>query len=314
MNIKTFMIIVLGSACITQYTHAHEDAALTSDEIALVAPEEVNNLSEHIDIGSQKYLIDTIKVVLYTEESADIITQSDVDRRGLDGSYRSQDDVVLERLMFQDAMKFKIIPDESVVDKHLKAVQRENNLTHDQLKDVFKSAGYTYEEGRQQFTVMTTVNSVLDFRIRSRLIIPERDVMEYHEANPIVEPAAYFLERAVVSFTDSKSELEKKLQKFATTHKGFPDIIWSRPFWISHTDLAEEKMFLAFMTVGQISMPEEVEDGFEVYRLRDRKKEQVASLEERYRDIADTLRRPLYEKLMNEYRDTLYASASIVYL
>lgn len=71
------------------------------------------------------YLVDSIKAVVYSEDGTEVVTKSDIDRPGLDGSFRTLDDVVLERLMYLDAKRFKILPDEDTIDKHLKAVQRE---------------------------------------------------------------------------------------------------------------------------------------------------------------------------------------------
>ena len=92
--------------------------------------------------------IDTIQAVVFGQGGAQVITRSDVTRPSLSGAPQSLDDLIFERLVFLDAQKYKIVPDEDAVDKYLALVQKENNLTLDQLKEVFASAGYSYEEGR----------------------------------------------------------------------------------------------------------------------------------------------------------------------
>ena len=78
-------------------------------------------------------------------------------------------------------------------------VQREHNLTIDQVKDMFASSGYTFEEGKQQLNILQSVNQMLDFKIRSHLIVPEREITKYYQAHKdeVRIPAQYCLERAL---------------------------------------------------------------------------------------------------------------------
>jgi hypothetical protein len=202
-----------------------------------------------------------------------------------------------------------------MIDKHLKSVQRENNLTLDQLKAVFKSAGYTYEEGREQFGIMTTINSVLDYKIRSRLMIPERELRAYYDENPVKYPESCLLERTVVTVSadDDREEMRERVAAFARTGKGFADVTWSAPFWVEINDLAEEKQCIADLNAGEMSAPFELEDGFEVFRVKDKRINCLVSLEDRTREISDALRRPRYERLMTEYKQSLFDAAAIVY-
>ncbi len=261
------------------------------------------------------FRLDGIKAIIYTEGDTHIITESDLARLSLDGGEKKLEEEIFREIAYERAKQRKMLPDEEAIDKHLKTVQRENNLTPEQLKAIFSSAGYTYEEGRNEFTVMTAVNSLLDFEIRSRLIVPEKDVLAYYHAHPEQRPASYQLERTVVAIPEgvSKDDFRQELEVFARTQKGFKDIVWSKPFWIAHPDLAEDKMFIATMKVGGISMPVEIEGGFELFKLKNAKQEHNAPLEERYQEIAAILRKPRYDALMKEYRKSLFDSASIIY-
>ena len=53
---------------------------------------------------------------------------------------------------------------------------------------------------------------------------------------------------------------------------------------------------------------------FELLRLIEKAPEHNKTLDERYRDIVDILRRPKYEELMQKYRDQLMKQVSIIYL
>ncbi|PKN03385.1 hypothetical protein CVU75_02490 [Candidatus Dependentiae bacterium HGW-Dependentiae-1] len=257
------------------------------------------------------YTVDDIVVVIYAQEGTEIITQSDLDRPTLEGAPRTLDETIFERLLFLDAKKYKMIADEDAIDKHLATVQRQNNMTLDELKAVFKASGYTYEEGREQFGIMYAVNQVIDFKIRSRLIVPEKDVLAYYNANPVMLEPSYQVARAVIPYgkAASKDELRKELATF----KGV-GISWEEPFWVNQGDLAESKRFVMGMPVGAVSEPQEIDAGYELIKLVDKKGDRLAPLEERYREIVDILRKPKYDEVMADYKKTLFDSSSIVYL
>ncbi len=67
------------------------------------------------------------------------------------------------------------------------------------------------------------------------------------------------------------------------------------------------------MEQGDISLPQEVAGGFEMFKLVEKTPETVKSLDDSYRDIVDILRRPKYEELMEKYKTALMKNASVVY-
>ena len=261
-------------------------------------------------------LLDSVQAIVYGVEGTEIITKSDVDRPSLEGKPRSLDDLILERLMYLDAKKFKMQLDEEAIDKHLSSIQRENNLSFNDLKEIFRSAGYTYEEGREQLGMMSAVNSIVDFKIRSRLIVPEKDVIAYYNDHPQKLEALYQLQRGVVPFssTKTKSALKSDVSSYLQTGVGFINIQWSAPFWIDASEIAEDKQFIFSLVPGQVSQPQEVGDGFELFKLVEKKEERLVTIEERYREIAEILRRPRLEQLLEEYKKNLFETASILYL
>lgn len=263
-----------------------------------------------------KVHLDGIKSVVFGKESTTIITASDLKRPGLDGSLRTLDELELEALMYQDATAKKMLPDEDAIDRHLNTVRKENNdMSLDQLKQVFKSAGYTYAEGREQFKIMTAVNSILDFMIRSRLLVPEKEVRAYYDANPIYEDETYRIERAFVPFSSSMAsdELYNQLVSYAQTGTQLSCLVeWAPPFWVTINDLAQDKKFITQLAVDQISQPVEIAGGFELFRLKEKREHRLQPLEERYTEIANMLRKPRYEKLFEEYKTSLFGASSIV--
>ncbi len=257
--------------------------------------------------------IDTIQAVVFGQGGMQIITRSDVTRPSLSGMQQSLDDLIFERLVFLDAQKFKIVPDEDAVDKYLAIVQKENNLSLDQLKEVFASAGYSYEEGRQQFRILQTVNSMLGLKIHSQVIVPRAQVEEYYNQNPVVQEAEYHLQYGFMPYASEKRKAqEKALRYMARTGKEVRNMQWNDPFWVKQSEIADDKEFLFSMNAGDISQPMDRNDGYEIYRLVDKRDEHIPSLDERYHEIADILRRPVFEDLMEKYKKSLFDSVSIL--
>lgn len=264
--------------------------------------------------ASNLVLLDQIEVVVYGQD-VEIITKSDIDRPSLGGGFRTKEDIIFERQVLLDAKKHHIPQDEDAIDAYLAQMQREYNLSPEQLEEIFTSAGYTIEEGREQLQMMQTVNTMLDMKIRSNLIVPRKDVEEYYKNHPTIIEATYTLQRAFVP-QSAKMSADKQydiLVKYAQKGTGASGIVWSDTFVINHSDIAASKHFIYDMEPGQISLPQEIKGGFEMFKLVNKTPETIKSLDESYREIVDILRRPKYEELMQKYRESLIKNASVVY-
>ena len=261
-------------------------------------------------------LVDKIQAVVFAQDGTKIITQSETNRTSLDGRVRTLEDLVNEMLMILDAQKFKMVADDQMIDRHLAAVQRENNLSLEDLKQIFKASGYTFEEGREQFGMISVINQLLDFKIRSRLIVPEKDVVAYYNAHPQEIDAQYEVEYAVIPYDHAlnKDEQLQELEHLLKTKSFEKHISWQAPYWIEENELAEDKKFITQLAVGQVSKPTQGSEGFELFRLKAKKERHNKSLDDRYREISEFLRKPRYEQLLNEYKEQLRANSAVLYL
>jgi len=273
-------------------------------------------VAEEVEVfdTSNLILLDQIEVVVYGQD-VEIITKSDIDRPSLGGGFRTKEDLVFEREVLLDAKKHNLPQDEESIDAYLAQIQREHNLSAEELEQIFTSSGYTIEEGREQLQMMQTINMMLDVKIRSNLIVPRREVEEYYRNNPTIIEATYSLERAFVpqSTKVSSDKQYTVLVRYSETGKGVAGVVWSEPFTINHSDIAESKQFIYMMEPGQISLPHLVNGGFELFRLVEKTPQTVKTLEESYREITDILRRPKYEELMEKYNQMLSKNTSVVY-
>lgn len=274
-----------------------------------------DDIEQKDELPADAYLVDKINAIVFAQEGQQLITKSDSERLSLEGKPRTLDELILEKLMYLDGLRFKMQADDETIDKHLALIQRENKMTLEDLKKVFQSAGYSYEEGRQQFGMISVINQLLDFKIRSRLIVPEKEVVAYYNAHPEKQEATFYIQRALIYYSEAKTKQaqQEEIELFVTENKGLLKIDWQDPFWVNAGDLAESKKFITFMEQGSISMPQRTPEGFELIKLVEKKAEHMRSLDDRYREISDILRKPRYENLFSDYKNQLFDGASILY-
>ena len=260
--------------------------------------------------------LDKTLVVIFGHEDKYVITQSDLRKLNLEGTSRTLEQLIFEKLMYDEAVKHHWTPERERIEKQLEELAAHNHMTMEQFKQLLASVGYTYEEAVEQYGIIVAINQLISIRITSRLIVPEREVRADWEANPEMEEASYYLERALVPYSIkmARKDQKKQLEEYARTGKGVKGILWSDPFWIAASEIAAEKEFILKLQENETSMPHESENGFELFKLKRKKPEHLRTLEERYREIADKLRKPKYEELMKDYKKELLANAFILYL
>lgn len=256
----------------------------------------------------KKVLINKIEAVVVGPEGSDIIDTFDVQRPGIDGRVRTLNDRIREREMYQDAKTMKLV-DKEQVQKQLKAVQKENNLTEDALKNIFKSGGYTYEEGLEQFEMMTAVNQITGFKVASKMIIPEKDVIAYCNEHPEMLEAEYELSFASIPLYQASSakELKQKL-----TQKQL-SIAWDEPFWIKKSEIAAEKKAIHALTKGQVYVSKGA-SGYELIKLIDKKEERPVPVKDRYAEVERALQPVKYQQLFQSYLQELDDKMAVIRL
>jgi parvulin-like peptidyl-prolyl isomerase len=263
------------------------------------------------------FMVDAMQAVVFSSDEPQIITWSDVTRPSLTGEQRNLEDLIFERAVYMDAHKYHIAQtiDEDAVDKYLAMIQKQNNMSPDELKTVFTSAGYTYEEGREQLKRLQTVNTMLDFKIRSQVVVPRTAVEQYYREHPRVTEARATVQRGFIPYEKERLDDQKKaLEYMAQTGKVMKGIQWDDPFSVSESEIADDKAFIFALKKGEISHAKDIGIGFEVFRVQDSSPRTESSLEERYQEIADTLRKPIFDELMEKYKKGLMESTSVLYL
>lgn len=257
--------------------------------------------------------LDEIKVVLISGENTEIITKSDIERPGITGEIRELDDLILELIIYLDAQKHKIVPDDQAIDEYLASLQRESNLTQAQLTEIFASAGYTFAEGRGLLRRIQAVNTMIDFKVRSNLIVPRKDVEAYYDEHPEYIEERYAIVRAELPILKNVKKEREKVEVAIKEKKSFDKMVtWSEPFWIKKSSIAEEKKGITKLEANEVLLAGQEDGFFELFKLVGKEDRRLRTLEERYHDIAKLLQKPRFEELLKKYKESLFESITII--
>ena len=268
-----------------------------------------------VSVPPTAILVDTTLAVIFSPGGTEVITQSDIAKLTLAGAPQSLEDKVFESLVLLDAKKFNISPSDDAVDRYLAMVQKENNLTREQLKEVATSAGLTYDEMREKFREMQIINSMMDYKVKSKMIIPQAQIDEYHCTHPIIQEAKATLQRGFIPRDEKRSDDQQKALKYmAKSGKPIKNTQWDKPFSVIESEMAEDKAHLFNLKPRQISVAQPTPMGYEVFRMIELSDRKETPLEERQQEIMNALQRPLFEQLLNDYKKSLSEGASVLYL
>lgn len=260
-------------------------------------------------------IIDTIKAVVASPFGTEIITQSDIDRPTLSGEMRTFDALLFEKALLLDAKKHQIVADDDMVSAYIKQIQHDNNITSEQVADLFTSGGYTYEEGFEQMRNMQSINTMLQMKVSAEVTIARREVEAFYHQNPVYTNETFTLQRTVVPFAkDITTEEQKNILQDRIKRRKRAGFVWSNPFTINADDIAIDKQFIRTMNVQDISMPKAVTGGFELFHLIKKEEKRLLSLDERYIDIVQTLQKPKYQSVLNTYKNEVVEKVFVVRL
>ena len=258
--------------------------------------------------------VDGIKAVFRGSQGPDLVFSSELERSKLDGTPTTLPEIISDLALAQEAKKYHLWPTPDEVDKQLRALGDVNKKTVKEFEDLLITIGYTPQEGRNAFAQISATNSLIGFKITANLIVPEADVIAYHNDHPQIEPAAYYISYALIPLVPDKTLAEQndELVKLLSSDSK-QSIQWQSPFWIMHDALAADKQFITQLTPGQIASPLQTERGFELFKLIEKRAERRKTLDECYNAIVTLLRKPKYTELLTNFQKNLLDSASITY-
>ncbi len=272
---------------------------------------------------SERFLIDEIVCTVYGPERTQIFCASDRERAEMGGGNQQSGSnfdktmgQVVNELIYQDALRYKVPIDDSVIHTYIDSVRRQQGWSLEDITAVFKASGYySFQDGFEQLRIMYAVNAMIDGKIKQSLVVTEAEVIAYYNEHPVFEEESYKIQVGLIPFNKKQSIKDQitAIKEYIKTAKGNIVITWNTPFWLKKSEMAEQLYSLMTMNPGDISEPQQVSEGFEVYKLLKKKPTTLIPLKKRYREIVELLRKPKFEKLYENYKKSLVDSASIVY-
>lgn len=303
MNILLLLAVVVSSQSLLAHETMQTKKAHDQKSLSVTAQE------------SSIFTIDNVAIIIDGPERRHVICRSELERAGLDGRKQTPDELIMEELILQDALKLKI-PIEDYADRYISSIKKQHNITDKDVERIFEVAGLSVHEGRSKLQKMGANTTMVDLKVKARIFVPQHDIENYYNDNPIYKDAKYQIEVAFVPFFSPASEKQDEQYAYLLDqmdHGGL-DVIWGQPFWIKHGDIVDAMNFITVMNAGDISKPQRVVGGFEMYRLKDKKERKLVPIDKRFRIIIDTLREPKFKELFDGYVKELLAHASVVFV
>lgn len=248
------------------------------------------------------------------EKVSDItITTLEIDRPTIDGRKRSLEELIVDKLLFFEAVYFyRFVLPEDAIDKYINSIKEQHHISDEKLRAMFLEAGYTYQEAREQFAMGQSIDALLNFKIRSRVAVSEKEIREYYDNNPVYEDAAYRIKKGFIP-DGVLSESELAYPTVETMNN--PSINWSMGYWISEDEMNEDrKEMIRLVAENECTKPEEVTGGYEVTKVLAIRPRALKTFEERYKEIMMLLQEPQYYKMLAEFKKELLSKYEIVYL
>lgn len=275
----------------------------------------LSSIISAVSVASEQFLIDQILCTISLGNRTEIITQSDLDRPNLDGSPRTLEQLKFERAIVLNCHAMNMMPDDQAVQQGRAQTEKDNNLSHAEFDQLFMDIGYTPAEGMEELRRMMAMNTMIDFKVRSQLAVPRSEIEAFYAQNPEMVDASYELMQVTIPFSTKKNKDEQRamVNDFIAAGGTTKKLAWSEPFQVNHTDVATDKQFIYSMQPGEIRSVE-TPSGFLLFRLVKKNEAHAVPLEDRYDAIADQLRRPRYQQLMDEYKNDLFAMVNVVEL
>jgi parvulin-like peptidyl-prolyl isomerase len=256
------------------------------------------------NLFSEEIILDTIVSIVSSPVGTEIITQSDVDRPTLFGQYRTLEDCELEKAILLEAKKHHISVDDAMIEAYLQSIQQAYNITREEIQGMFRQAGYSEHEAREQLRSSQINNIILQREVYENISVSRQDIELYYLDNPDYEKTSYLVQRAVIIISSEESMNDIIAEN--------TQLNFSQPILLYEPDLSEQHQFVITMTEQEMRAILIDENTYEVIKLVEKNERRLKSLEERYDEIAVKVQKEQYETLFAQFKKRMIDSVSIV--
>jgi len=117
-----------------------------------------------------------------------------------------------KKLTDQEIEKAGITVGEPEIDSQVERIKEKNFMTDEQLRESLEKEGLTLEKYRQQMKKRIQRQRLLDYKVKSKLVITQEDARAYYEEhrNEYSDTVEYHLRNIILKVSDFESDERKK--------------------------------------------------------------------------------------------------------
>jgi peptidyl-prolyl cis-trans isomerase SurA len=291
---------------------------------------------------AERKLVDRIAAVV----NDDIITLSDVERAA--APYLAQnntedkkktlykdvlDQLINEQLLSQQVTEAKISVSDDEVDRAIKDILKQNNISEDELRQAVEQRGLSMGQYREDLKRQLVRLKIVDLKVRSRVNVPDTEVKAEYDRMMSQEKREELIGLRHIFFrwgespdpTERRRVLEKatKARERITGGEDFARVakeISEGPTASQGGDLGEVSKkgllpelakAIQSMQVGEVSEPIETKNGVHVVRIESRKTKDATPFIDMRNQIYQKLYQAEVERQMKIWLDELRSQSAI---
>jgi foldase protein PrsA len=217
------------------------------------------------------------------------------------------DQLIRNEVFFQEALRKKLVPSDTEVEKQVVSYKERNNLTRlsgEEFEEHLKIHRFTLAGYKKELARYIATQNLFHQQVKDRIFITSQEVERYYNEHPETVETRYKLKTAIVPFSQAQTIEEAKLLK---------KIDWiEAEEWIDDSQLSDMISFVKKMKKGEVSEPVKTEYGFQFVLLIDKQPAHIKELKARYGEIEEILRDQKMQLFEDDYFKELKEHANIV--
>lgn len=259
---------------------------------------------------------DKIAVTIYppTDGNPIILTKKDINKLSINGTPQTREELIFKEMCFDFAtnvMKTDITSDRA--EKQIEEIMHHHNLSREHMKATFKQFGYTYKQALDELTKIGIVEQLLQYKIKSRVIVSDDDIAAYYKDHPEYQPAEYTI---VIGFISQDAITDEQVDTWNTIKDLFDTngaIEWSDEVVFQDDEIAAGRSYIRTLPIQKLSPIEVVDGGYEVVKVIKKQEKRLKTLEESSLAIALKLRQQMFDVQLAAYKEELLQEYEVIY-
>jgi parvulin-like peptidyl-prolyl isomerase len=222
--------------------------------------------------------------------------------------------LIEDRLILQEAKRSQLKIDEAVVEDRIRDIKRRAG-GEAPFEEALKSQGVSLTELRQKFRNQLMIYTLIQKEVRSKVNVSPKEIMDYYEANQnqFVSPETVVVDSIFIKDKEALKEAEAALDQ----GKDFNEVAksYSQKAGLGSVERGQLKKgledVLFSLEIGKRSKPVQVDDGYYIFLVKEKRPVTSKSIEEVKDEIKMKIENAKTEKVLKEWIEGLKDQAYI---